>query len=362
MTESLVRQPESSSAGPETLSPEDLREAKAIADSMDFSDSQAVVTFGAGAQKEVADFADSILSEVRARDTGDVGELLTDLVVRIKGVRADRLSASPSFWSRIPLLGALSDGIRRFILRAEKLSVQIDRIVDELDRARLALLKDISLLDGLYENNLQTLHSLDLHIAAGRLKIREIRERALPEAEAKAKRSQDPADAQAYQDFVQKLNRFDKKIHDLLLSRAVALQAAPQIRLIQNGSQALVEKIQSSILNTIPLWKNQVVIAITLFRQSKALSLQRKVSQTTQELLVRNAEMLKQNTAGVSREAERGIVDIETLQKVNRDLIATIEETLLIQREGRIKRQAAEKELVKIEGELKTRLLSAEPA
>ena len=217
-------------------------------------------------------------------------------------------------------------------------------------------MKDITLLDGLYAKNLDYLRELSVYIAAGQMKLSELREKTLPELQAKAEASKDPMDAQRMQDFNQFLDRFDKKLYDLKLTRMVSIQTAPQVRLIQNSDQLLVEKIQSSILNTIPLWKNQIVIAISLFRQKKALDLQKEVTKTTNELLSKNSEMLKQGTVEVARESERGIVEIETLQKVNTDLISTIEETLRIQEEGRTKRQQAEGELARMEGELKARL------
>ncbi|HEY9595650.1 MAG TPA: toxic anion resistance protein, partial [Spirochaetia bacterium] len=210
----------------------------------------------------------------------------------------------------------------------------------------------------LYEKNLDYLKELDIFIAAGQMKLAELREKTLVELQQRAETTKDPMDAQRLQDFNQFLDRFEKKLHDLKLSRMIAIQTAPQVRLIQGADQLLVEKIQSSLLSTIPLWKNQIVIAISIFRQKKAVELQKEVTKTTNELLARNAEMLKQGTAEVVRESERGIVEIETLQKVNGDLIATIEETLRIQAEGRAKRSAAEGELVKMEGELKERLTS----
>jgi uncharacterized protein YaaN involved in tellurite resistance len=230
--------------------------------------------------------------------------------------------------------------------------------VDQLDDARMHMLKDITLLDNMYGKNLEYMKNLDLYIAAGKLKLKELESTTLVELKDKAGQTKKPEDVQRYNDFEQFLNRLDKKVYDLKLSRTITMQTGPQLRLIQNGNQALVEKIQSSILNTIPLWKNQIVIAITLFRQKKALKLQREVTDTTNELLKKNAELLKESTTGIAKESERGIVDIETLKKVNDDLITTIEETLKIQTEGKSKRQQAEQELVKIEDQLKNKLLS----
>jgi len=246
--------------------------------------------------------------------------------------------------------------VKKFVTRYEKLSGQIEKSVVELETAKMNLLKDITLLDAYYAKNLEYLKELDLLVAAGQIKLEEARDKVLPELKAKADASNDPADVQRYRDFDQLLVRFEKKLHDMKLSRMIAIQTAPQVRLIQSNDQLLVEKIQSSILTTIPLWKNQIVIAISLFRQKKALELQRQVTDTTNELLKKNSEMLKEGTVGVARESERGIVEIETLRQVNNDLVSTIEETLRIQKEGKEKRKAAEVELQKLENELKARL------
>ena len=351
----LVKRGETAIVDMSQFSPEDQRRATEIAAQINVADSQAIIQYGVGAQSKISGFADNMLGELRSKDSGYVGDVLTNLVLKIKEVDAGGLTGKGGIAG---LLGNLAGAFKRFIARYEKLSVQIEKIIDELDRARMTLLKDITLLDGLYQKNLDYLHELDLFIAAGQMKLEELRTKTLPELQARAESSKDPMDAQRLQDFNQFLDRFDKKLYDLKLSRMVSIQTAPQVRLIQNGDQLLVEKIQSSILNTIPLWKNQIVIAISLFRQKKAVELQKQVSQTTNDLLSRNAEMLKQGTIDVARESERGIVEIETLQKVNTDLISTIEEALKIQQEGKSKRAAAETELAKMEDELKQRLTS----
>lgn len=337
------------------LAPEILEKAREMAKSIQISDSQAVIQYAVGTQVKISQFADTILQEIRAKDAGYVGETMTNLLLRIKDINVDSLG-SGNFWSKIPLIGGLMDSVRKFIARYEKLSVQIEKIVSDLDKARMNLLRDITMLDGLFQKNQEYLNELDVYIAAGALKLEELKSVELPKLEALAKTTQDPKDAQRLHDFNQLLNRFEKKLHDLKLSRMIAIQTAPQIRLIQNNNQVLVEKIQSSILNTIPLWKNQIVIAISLFRQQKSLKLQKEVTDTTNELLAKNSEMLKQGSLEVARESERGIVEIETLKRVNQDLISTIEETLKIQAEGRTKRQQAEQELTKLESELKTKL------
>lgn len=340
------------------FSEDERKKIENIASQVDIEDSQGVIIYGVGAQREISQFADTILNEVRSKDSGYVGEVLTELVLNIKELKVDSLSPGGSFLSKIPIIGNLIDAAKRFIARYEKLSVKIEKIVDELDKARMTLLKDIALLDNMYDKNLDYLKNLNYYIAAGQIKLKELNERLLPELKTKAESSKDAMDAQKYRDIEQAVNRFDKKIHDLLLSRMIAIQTGPQVRLIQNSDQTLVEKIQSSILNTIPLWKNQIVIAITLFRQHKALELQKEVSETTNELLKKNIELLKEGSVEVAKESERGIVEIETLKKVNSDLISTIEETIKIQKEGRVKRRQAEGELLKIEKELKDKLVA----
>jgi len=344
------------------LAPAELEKAKAMAASIDLADTQAVIQFGTGAQSRIASFADTILTEIRNKDSGYVGEVLGGLVSKIREIDVGSLGTSGNFWSSIPIIGNLVDSVRRFISRYEKLSVQIEKIIMELETARMNLLKDITMLDSLFSKNLDFLKELDIVIAAGKLKIEEFKDRILPELKAKADASNDPADAQRFQDMNQLLNRFEKKLHDLQLSRMLSIQTGPQIRLIQNNDQTLVEKIQSSILTTIPLWKNQIIIAISLFRQKKALALQKEVTDTTNELITKNSEMLKIGSIGVARESERGIIEIETLKKVNDDLISTIDETLKIQKEGREKRAAAETELRQMENELKARLKSVQSA
>ena len=339
------------------LSPEELAKVESIKSQIDVADSQSILTYGVGVQREISTFSDNILNEVRTKDSGYVGTILTDMVYKIKDLNVDGLGNS-NFMSKIPFIGGLWDSVKKFMVGYEKLSVQIDKIIDELDSARMQMLRDITLMDAMYGKNLDYLRNLDLYIAAGQQKIKELESTVLVEIKAKADETKDPEDVQKYNDFVQFLNRFDKKLYDLKLSRMISIQTAPQIRLIQNGDQALVEKIQSSILNTIPLWKNQIVIAITLFRQKKSLELQKEVTKTTNDLLEKNSALLKDSTIEIAKESERGIVEIETLKKVNDNLIATIEETIKIQAEGKAKRQQAEVELQKIESDLKTKLLS----
>ncbi|TFG63736.1 MAG: toxic anion resistance protein [Spirochaetales bacterium] len=340
----------------ESLTAEEKQRATDIAATIKIDDPNAITQYGVGAQSKISGFADTILQEVRTKDTGYVGEALQDLVINIKGVGIDKLGES--FTSGVPILRRIAKAIQKFIGQYEKLSVQIEKITTALDTARMNLLKDITLLENLYNKNVEYLKELDVYIAAGQMKLKEAAEKILPELKAKAEASNDPIDAQKLQDFSQFVNRFEKKLYDLKLSRMISIQTGPQIRLIQNNNQTLVEKIQSSILNTIPLWKNQIVIAISLFRQKKALEVQKQVTETTNELLRKNSELLKNSSIEIAKESERGIVDIETLKKVNADLITTLEETLKIQAEGKVKRQQAEVELVKMESELKTQLIA----
>lgn len=341
----------------EPLSPEEISRVQALKGSVQITDSGSILQFAVGTQSKIAGFADSILSQVRNKDAGDAGQALSGLLTNVRELDVGSLSEDGGLAS-LPLVGGIFSQVKRFMQRYEKVSVQIDRIGMELDKARMGLMKDLALLDNLFQKNIEQVRDLDLHIVAGGQILDEIRQAHLPELEAKANRSQDPLDAQKVQDARQFADRFEKKLHDLKLSRTIAIQTAPQIRMVQAGNQVLVEKIQSSILQTLPLWKSQMVLAISILRQKKSLKLQTEVTNATNDLLRRNAEMLKQQTLEVAREGERGIVDLETLKKVNADLISTLEDTLRIQDEGRRKRQAAEGELVKIEGELKQKVLS----
>lgn len=335
------------------LSMEEKIKVDKIIGDVDITDSAAVLQYGVQAQSNIAGFSDNVLNQVRNKDSGYVGQVLTELIVNVKDMEVEDLKGGGGF---LGLFGGMKHKAQKFMARYEKVGVQIDKTVGELDRSRMQLLKDITLLDSLYDKNLEYHRELEYYIVAGEKKIREIREITIPEMKAKAEASKDAVDAQVVNDYSQLLNRFEKKVHDLKLSRMISLQTGPQVRLIQSNDQVLVEKIQSSILNTIPLWKNQIVIAISLFRQERGLKQQQQVSKTTNDLLKRNSEMLKQNAIDVARESEKGIVEIETLKKVNQDLIDTIEETLQIQKDGSAKRAQAELELKSMEQQLKDTL------
>ena len=339
----------------ESLTPEEQQQVSEIKNAIDITDSQAILQYGIQAQSSISSFSDTVLSQIRSKDSGHVGDVLSDLMVKVKELDIDTLGENEGFFNK--MFGNVKSKARKFVVKYDKLSAQIDKIIDELEKARMNLLKDITLLDGLYDKNIEYLHQLDVFILAGSLKLAEINEKIIPQLKAKAEESNNPMDAQNVKDMLSLANRFEKKLHDLKLSRMIAIQTAPQLRLIQSNDQTLVEKIQSSILNTIPLWKNQIIIAMTLFRQEKALKMQSEVNRTTNELLGKNSEMLKVNTIEVARESEKGIVELETLKKVNSDLIETIEETLKIQQEGRTKRQQAELEIKEMENELKKKLM-----
>ena len=341
----------------EELSPEQKVRVEEVKNSIDLMDSQAVLQYGVGAQRNISSFSDNILTQVRSKDSGYVGELMSDLVLKVKEVDVDGLDEG--FWDKIPFLKNASRAVKKFMQRYEKLEVQIDRIEQQLDQARMQMLKDITMFDGLYEKNLEYFRELQIYIAAGEEKLQELQETTLPQLRAEAAAKGDAMSAQVVRDFEDTVNRFEKKIHDLKLSKTVAIQTAPQIRLIQNNDKMLVDKIQTAILSTIPLWKSQIVIALGLHRQESVLKMQRSVSDATNTLLTKNAELLRQNSTEVARESERGIVDLETLKKVNADLISTIEETIKIQQEGRAARQNAETELLSIEQKLKEALLTA---
>lgn len=341
----------------EELSPEQRVRVEEVKNSIDLMDSQAVLQYGVGAQRNISSFSDNILTQVRSKDSGYVGELMSDLVLKVKEVDVDGLDEG--FLDKLPFLKNASRAVKKFMQRYEKLEVQIDRIEQQMDQARMQMLKDITMFDGLYEKNLEYFRELQIYIAAGEEKLKELQEITLPQLHAEATAKGDAMSAQVVRDFEDTVNRFEKKIHDLKLSKAVAIQTAPQIRLIQNNDKMLVDKIQTAILSTIPLWKSQIVIALGLHRQESVLKMQRSVSDATNTLLTKNAELLRQNSTEVARESERGIVDLETLKKVNADLISTIEETIKIQQEGRAARQNAETELLSIEQKLKEALLTA---
>ena len=339
----------------ELLTPEERKQVDAIKEGFDITDSSQALQFGNAAQKNLADFSDSILAQVRTKDSGYVGELLTDLSNKI-----DEFSQNETkgFMKKLPIIGKLVNKAEGLVSAYDKLSVKVDKIQSELEKSKLAMMKDIIMFDSLYDKNLEYFKSLQLYIQAGEEKLSELRTITLPKLRQEAAVSSDPMAGQVVADFENTVDRFEKKVHDLKLSKTIAIQTAPQLRLIQNNDRMLVERVQSAIYNAIPLWKNQIIIALGLSRQQQLLKTQRAINDTTNELLRKNAEMLKINSIETAKENDRSIVDIETVRKVNEDLITTIEETIQIQRDGRAKRQSAEQELQQLEERLKNTLLA----
>lgn len=339
----------------ELLTPEERKQVDAIKEGLDITDSSQALQFGNAAQKNLADFSDSILAQVRTKDSGYVGELLTDLSTKI-----DEFSQNETkgFMKKLPIIGKLVNKADGLVSAYDKLSVKVDKIQSELEKSKLAMMKDIIMFDSLYDKNLEYFKSLQLYIQAGEEKLSELRTITLPKLRQEAAVSSDPMAGQVVADFENTVDRFEKKVHDLKLSKTIAIQTAPQLRLIQNNDRMLVERVQSAIYNAIPLWKNQIIIALGLSRQQQLLKTQRAINDTTNELLRKNAEMLKINSIETAKENDRSIVDIETVRKVNEDLITTIEETMQIQRDGRAKRQSAEQELQQLEERLKNTLLA----
>lgn len=339
-----------------SLTPQERSRVDEIKKSLDLRDSQTPVLFGTGAQRNISEFSDSILSAVRAADGGQAGELLTELVLKVKDLDLSSPGEDGGILDKIPFLNTAKSKVERLLVKYEKLKVQIDQIQAKLDQARMEMLKDISMFDAMYDKNLEYFRELNIYITAGEEKVQELTDQDLPRLRQEAAASSDPMAAQLVHDFEENVMRLDKKVHELKISRTIALQTAPQIRLIQNNDRLLVDKIQTAVLNTIPVWKSQVVIALGLARQQKVLKMQQEISDTTNELLTRNSELLKSNTVQTAREAQRSVVDVESLKTVNANLIQAIEETLKIQKEGREKRLQAEQELLKAEQELKQTL------
>lgn len=337
----------------ESLTPEERQQVDTIKDAIDLVNSNAIVQYGSAAQKNIATFSDSVLSTVKSTDPAAAGDLLNDLVKSFE----DENDEDQGFLASLPVVGSLFKKKEALTQSYTTLAAQIDKIQAGLDSQKMTLMKDIAMFDGLYDKNLEYFKQLQLYIQAGEEKIQELNLTTIPKLEAQAQVSDNPMAVQVVQDFKNSVSRFEKKVHDLKISKTIAIQTAPQIRIIQNNDKILVDRIQSAIYNTIPLWKNQMVLALGLGRQKEALEMQQAVSNTTNELLKRNAAMLKQNSHDTAVENERAIVDIETVKQVNEDLISTIEDTLRIQQEGRQKRQAAEAELVQIEDRLREALL-----
>ena len=326
---------------------------KDFMDKIDITDSNLVITYGSAPQNKIAQFSDSVLESVKTKDLGEAGKLLSALVVEIKGFDADGEEKK----GLAKLFAGPKKSYDKMMADYSKTETNITRITTGLETQQRQLLKDIEVFDKMYENNHEYFKELSLYIIAGNEKVKEINSVTLPALKAKAEASGSELDAQEYNDMANAANRFEKKLHDLTLSRTISLQMAPQIRLIQNNDAQLVDKIQSSLVNSIPLWKNQMVIGLGLANSKAALETQKKVTEMTNELLRKNSEMLKQGSIEVAKEGEKGIVSIETIQKTNQDLLDTIYGIIEIQEKGKADRTSATLELERIENELKQALL-----
>ena len=340
----------------DTLDEKHQEQARALAKQIDEKNLQAIISYGAAAQKQLGEFSHQMLSHVQAKDTGEIGDILNDLMERLNETDPNDLVAeNQGFFQKF--FGKIKKSIYEMQAKYQEVGSQVDKIAIRLDHEKNGLLNDNLSLEQLYQRNKDFFDALNIYIAAGELKLAELQETLIPEALEKARVTGDQMDVQVVNDLEQFLDRLEKRNHDIKLTRQMTIQQAPQIRLIQNTNQALAEKIQSSITTTIPLWKNQIAIAMTLLRQKDAVTAQRQVSETTNQLIQKNSEMLKISTIETARENERGIIDLETLQKTQKDLIETLEETLKIQQEGRARRRKAEVELTTMEEDLRQKLL-----
>ncbi len=333
------------------LTPEEMKMVDDFATQIDITDSNTVMTYGAATQQKMADFSDKALDNVRTKDMGEIGQLLTGVVTELKGFNQEEEKGILGFFKK------QGNKLATMKTKYDKAEVNVNRIVDVLQEHETRLMKDSATLDKMYDMNLTYYKELSMYILAGKKKLEEAEKKVLPEMQKKAQESQLPEDAQAARDYKDMCERFSKKIVDLELTRTIAMQTAPQIRMIQSNDIQMVDKIRSTIVNTIPLWKSQMVIALGIQNATEAAKAQRAVTDVTNQMLVQNAEALKIATIETEKESQRGIVDIETLQKTNQNLITTFDEVMKIQAEGREKRAAAEAEMARMETELKNKLL-----
>ncbi len=336
-----------------SLSEAEQAAVRQFSEKIDVLNTEQIMNYGSSAQKNISEFSDAALATVRTKDLGQVGNMLGDLVVELKGLNFDA-EEKKGF---LGLFKKSQQSLAALKAQYDKAEVNVDKIVEALSGHEVVLLKDITMMDKMYEKNEEYMKELTMYILAGKLKIEHLRQVELPEYVKKANETGLPEDAQAANDFANMIGRFEKKIHDLELTRMISVQMAPQIRMVQNNDSLMVEKIRTSIVNTIPLWKNQMVMAMSLYHSEQAMKAQREVTDVTNALLQKNAETLHQGSVAIARESERGIVDMETLRKTNEELIATLNEVRQIQDEGRARRAAAEEELSRIEGALKQKLL-----
>lgn len=346
-----VEQPQPKEEAP-ALTPAEQQMVNEFAAKIDIENTNQILQYGAGTQKKMADFSDTALENVKMQDLGEIGDLITNVVGELRDF--DAQDDGGRFFGFFKKQSSKIENLKN---KYDKAEVSIEKITDSLQQHQVRLLKDSAMLDKMYEQNLNYVKELTMYILAGKKKLEETRNGKLAELKNKAMMSGLPEDAQAARDLDEKCNRFEKKLHDLELTRTIAMQTAPQIRLIQNNDTVMVEKIQTTIVNTIPLWKSQMVLALGIAHSAEAAQAQRQVTDITNELLRKNAEMLHTATVEIAKESERGIVDLETLQKTNADLIQTLDDVMRIQMEGRQKRQAAESEIRRMEDELKRKLL-----
>ena len=333
------------------LTPEEQKMVADFAAKIDITDPNIVLQYGAGSQQKIANFSDSALANVRNKDLGEIGEMISSLVGELKDFDEEENKGFLGFFKR------QGNKIEQLKSKYDKAEVSVEKIAEGLEGHQVRLMKDVAVLDQLYNVNLANFKELSMYILAGKQKLKEVQETTLPALVEKAQKSGLPEDTQAANDMASMCNRFEKKIHDLELTRAISLQMAPQIRLIQNNDTVMSEKIQTTLVNTIPLWKSQMVIALGLAHSQEAIKAQQQVTDLTNELLKKNAEALKVSTIETAKASERGIIDIETLKETNETLISTLDEVLQIQNDGRAKRREAEAELSRIENELKNKLL-----
>ena len=346
-----VEQPQPKEEAP-ALTPTEQQMVNEFAAKIDIENTNQILQYGAGTQKKMADFSDTALENVKMQDLGEIGDLITNVVGELRDF--DAQDDGGRFFGFFKKQSSKIENLKN---KYDKAEVSIEKITDSLQQHQVRLMKDSAMLDKMYEQNLNYFKELTMYILAGKKKLEETRNGKLAELKNKAMMSGLPEDAQAARDLDEKCNRFEKKLHDLELTRTIAMQTAPQIRLIQNNDTVMVEKIQTTIVNTIPLWKSQMVLALGIAHSAEAAQAQRQVTDITNELLRKNAEMLHTATVETAKESERGIVDLETLQKTNADLIQTLDDVMRIQMEGRQKRQAAESEMRRMEDELKRKLL-----
>ena len=337
----------------ENLSEAERKAVEDFAKKINIEDTNTVLQYGAGAQKNISEFSGAALNTVRTKDMGEVGDMLTGLVVQLKTINFDQEDKK----GLKGLFKKAGTQIEEMKAQYDKAEVSVNKITEQLEQHQVVLLKDVAMLDKMYELNQAYFKELSMYILAGKKKLQECREGKLKELLAKAETSGLPEDAQAANDYASMCNRFEKKIHDLELTRMISIQMSPQIRMIQNNDTLMVEKIQTSIVNTIPLWKSQMVLALGMTHSQQAMKAQREVTEMTNELLKKNSEMLKTGSIDIARESERGIVELETLKQTNENLISTLEEVRQIQVDGAARRREAEVELTRIEGELRTKLL-----